>query len=142
MTVADNISIQDGIEHVRATLPRMWFDEKKCKRSIKDIKEKYRQEYDHNKRVYKMSPRHDWASHPSDAMRYLCVSLSKLADGMTPKELEERYQRVSPRTGPDLFLQAFFDPNENVRKIMKILLALLLSSSCLFACKKGEVRIA
>lgn len=85
--VADNILIMDGIEAVRTTLPRMWFDEKNCAPLIKAL-ENYRQEYDNKKKTYKNKPRHDQFSNFSDSARYLCIYLPKLRQGMTPEDLE------------------------------------------------------
>ena len=91
--VAGDISIVDGIEAVRTTLAKCWFDEVKCAPLIKAL-ENYRQEYDAKKKVYKSQPLHDIFSHFSDAMRYLAVSLPKTRDGGSPEELEKRYQEA------------------------------------------------
>jgi len=37
---------------------------------------------------------HNWASHGADAMRYLCLSLPKTRDGLTPEELDKRYREA------------------------------------------------
>lgn len=63
----------DGINAVRLTLPRCWFDAQKCARGIEALRQ-YKKEYDEIKRVFKDMPLHDWASHPSDAFRYLSVA--------------------------------------------------------------------
>jgi hypothetical protein len=34
----------------------------------------YRQEYDEKLRVFRNTPKHDWASHPADAFRYLAMA--------------------------------------------------------------------
>ena len=91
--VAGDISIVDGIEAVRTTLGKCWFDERNCSQLIKAL-ENYRQEYDAKKKVYKSQPLHDIFSHASDAMRYLAVSLPKTRDGGSPEELEKRYQEA------------------------------------------------
>jgi len=61
-TIAPSISIEDGIESVRSTLPKMWIDEQKCEKLLKSLNN-YRQEFDNKKRVYKPRPLHDWSSH-------------------------------------------------------------------------------
>jgi len=91
--VADKIPVVDGIEAVRSALPRMWFDEVKCSKLIKAL-ENYRQEFDPKKKVYKHKPLHDVFSNFSDSMRYLCVSLRKVRDGLTPEELDARYRKA------------------------------------------------
>lgn len=89
-TVADNISIMDGIESVRSALSKIWIDEVQCALLINAL-ENYRQEYDTKKKIYKSQPLHNFASHFADAMRYLCISLPKTRDGISPEELEKRY---------------------------------------------------
>lgn len=86
-------SIEDGIEIVRRTLPRMWIDEKTCEPLIKSM-ENYRQEYDNKKKVYKSQPLHDENSHVADMMRYLCVALPKLQRGSTSEDIDKRYNNV------------------------------------------------
>lgn len=90
---ASNISVEDGIEAVRSAFSKIWIDEVKCKDLIKAL-ENYRQEYDVKRRVYKGQPLHDWASHYADCFRYLCISLPKTRDGLSPEELERRYQEA------------------------------------------------
>jgi len=92
-TVAEKTYILDGIEAVRSSLGKMWFDKVKCAPLIKAI-ENYRQEYDAKKRVYKASPLHNWSSHFSDGMRYLATSLPKLRTGLTAEELDARYRKA------------------------------------------------
>lgn len=92
-TVAEDISIVDGIEAVRTTLPRTWIDETLCKDLIRAL-ENYRQEYDSKKKVYKTQPLHDKFSHFADCMRYLAISLPKTRDGLSPEELDRRYQEA------------------------------------------------
>lgn len=90
---ASNISIEDGIESVRSSFAKIWIDEVKCKQLIKSL-ENYRQEYDHKRKVYKGQPLHDWSSNYADSMRYLCLSLPRTRDGLSPEELEKRYQEA------------------------------------------------
>lgn len=89
-TVAPDVSIVDGIEAVRSSFSKIWIDEVACKDLIKAL-ENYRQEFDVKKKIYKSQPLHSWASHAADAMRYLCISLPKTRDGLTPEELDRRY---------------------------------------------------
>jgi len=89
-TISENVSIMDGIESVRSALSKIWIDEVNCAPLLKSL-ENYRQEYDNKKKVYKSQPLHNFASHFSDAMRYLCVSLPKTRDGLSAEELDKRY---------------------------------------------------
>ena len=85
------IGIEDGIELVRRSFSKIWIDEVKCKKLIKAL-ENYREEFDIKRKVYKGRPLHDWASHASDAMRYLCAALPKTKDGLSAERLEKIYQ--------------------------------------------------
>lgn len=62
--------IEDGINAVRETLPRCWFDAKRCEAGL-DALRQYRSEYDEQDNVLKNVPKHDWTSHSADAFRYL-----------------------------------------------------------------------
>jgi phage terminase large subunit len=89
-TVAPDLLIEDGIEAVRSAFSKIWIDETNCATLLKAL-ENYRQEFDVKKKIYKSQPLHDWSSHFADCMRYLCISLSKTADGMSPQEIDKRY---------------------------------------------------
>lgn len=91
-TIAPDLSIEDGIEAVRSTLPRVWIDSK-CQSVIKAL-DNYRQEYDPKKKTYKQHPLHDIHSHMADAFRYLSISLPRLRLSTTPEELERRYHEA------------------------------------------------
>lgn len=90
VTVAPDVSIMDGIECVRSNFNKLWIDEKNCAPLIKAL-ENYRQEYDIRHKVYKSNPLHDFSSHFSDTLRYLCVSLPKTRDGLSSEDLDRRY---------------------------------------------------
>lgn len=92
-TLSNEVSIVDGIEAVRTALSKIWIDEVACKDLIKAI-ENYRQEFDAKKRIYKSHPLHDFSSHFADCLRYLCVSLPKTRDGLSPQELDQRYNEA------------------------------------------------
>jgi hypothetical protein len=103
--IAPNLSVEDGIESVRSAFSKIWIDEKNCAGLIKAL-ENYRKEYDSKRKVYKEVPLHNWASHYCDSMRYLCISLPKTRDGLTPEELDKRYQEAM--LGPAANMPSFF----------------------------------
>jgi phage terminase large subunit len=90
---APDLSIEDGIETVRSTFSKIWIDATVCAPLIKAL-ENYRQEYDARRKVYKDYPLHDWSSHFADCMRYLCISLPKTRDTLTPEELTQRHREA------------------------------------------------
>lgn len=92
--IAPDMSVIDGIESVRTTLPRMYIDQTKCKPLIAALRN-YRKEYDSMKKVYHNHPLHDENSHIADALRYLCTTLPKTKDSSNPEQLERRYQEVA-----------------------------------------------
>jgi hypothetical protein len=92
-TVAEDVPLIDGIEAVRSTFNKVWIDQFKCSPLIKAL-ENYRQEFDAKRKVYKSQPLHDINSHFADAMRYLCVSLPKTYDSLSPEELDKRYNEA------------------------------------------------
>lgn len=73
LAIVPNLSIQDGIQAVRQMLPRTWFDAEKCSEGVEALRQ-YQREYDEDKKSFRQSPRHDWTSHPADAMRMLAIS--------------------------------------------------------------------
>lgn len=109
-TIADDVSIVDGIEAVRSAFSKIWIDDQNCKSLIKAL-ENYRQEYDVKKKVYKSHPLHNWASHFADCMRYLCISLPKTRDGVTPEELDKRYREAL--YGSNANLPSFFRDDQS-----------------------------
>jgi phage terminase large subunit len=88
-----SVPIEDGIEAVRSAFSKIWIDEVNCAGLIKAL-ENYRQEFDIKRKVYKDQPLHDIHSHAADAMRYLCLSLSKTRDGLSAEELNKRYEQA------------------------------------------------
>ena len=102
--IVDDVGLADGIEYGRAVFTKAWIDEKKCVQLIKCL-ENYQYVYDPIKRNYSREPLHNYASHGSDAWRYMAISYSKCGIGTTPQELEKRYQEAMGRTLgiPDAF---------------------------------------
>lgn len=73
LSIVPMLSKQDGIQAVRMTLPNCWFDAKKCKAGIEALKQ-YEREYDEDTKAFRAAPKHNWASNPADAFRYLALS--------------------------------------------------------------------
>lgn len=70
------LPLEDGIEAVRALLPRCWFDRQKCARGL-DALRLYRPVFDPRAKLFSARPLHDWTSHAADAFRYLAAGLPK-----------------------------------------------------------------
>lgn len=71
--VAPKLKVMDGIDTVRTTLNKCWFDEHKTKKGLEALLQ-YRSSYNDKKKIWSQKPVHDWTSHASDAFRYLCVT--------------------------------------------------------------------
>lgn len=63
----------DGINAVRKTLARCVFHPRTEEQGIAAL-EQYRREWDDDKKTFKANEIHDWASHLSDAFRYLSMA--------------------------------------------------------------------
>jgi hypothetical protein len=73
LAIVPSLSVQEGIQAVRTALPRCWFDAEKCEKGIEALRQ-YQHEYNEDTKAFRQSPRHDWTSHPADAMRMLAIS--------------------------------------------------------------------
>jgi len=75
-TVSKNL-IPDGIESVKALMSSRLYIDKNQEKLLKSL-EHYHRDWDDKHKVYSNKPRHDWASHYADALRYLAVGLPKI----------------------------------------------------------------
>lgn len=76
VVIAPNLSVADGIQAVRRTLPRCWFDKDRTKEGLSALRN-YRRVFDEKRNVFYDTPLHDWASHFADSFRYLAIGLSE-----------------------------------------------------------------
>lgn len=67
-----DVVVKVHIPAVRNLLSSCWFDEEKCGVGIAGL-ENYHAKYDETTKVLTGAPNHNWASHPSDAMRTMAV---------------------------------------------------------------------
>ena len=81
--IAPQVSVDDGINAVRASLFMCHFDAAACAEGIKVLKS-YRKEWDEDLGKFKDKPRHDWASHGADSFRYLCLAHRDLSPPPPP----------------------------------------------------------
>jgi hypothetical protein len=89
--VAPMLPVSDGIEAVRAALPRCVFDEERCADGIRAL-EHYRKEWNKLLGVYRDQPLHDWASHPADAFR-TGIACEGRAQGIVPRVAAREVRR-------------------------------------------------
>lgn len=87
----------DGINSVRQTLPRCWFDAQRTSFGL-DALRQYRSEYDEDGAVFRNQPLHDWTSHAADAFRYMAMAWRTLA-APKPAPRPERVVYEADATG-------------------------------------------
>ena len=90
-----NLSVQDGIQAVRKTLPSIQFNTA-CNDDVVEglnALRVYQREWDDKRRMFKEKPLHDWSSNPADAFRMLALAMNPAA--------AKRGQRVIPTKGPE-----------------------------------------
>jgi phage terminase large subunit len=95
--IVPRLSITDGIAAARTIFNKCWFDGEKCADGLQALRH-YRYDFDEELQSYKKEPRHDWASHPADAFRYLGVSITEA------ETFEPRPQVVQPNYGADSWM--------------------------------------
>ena len=71
--VVEGMSVLDGINAARRTLPRVVFHERCEEQGIAAL-EQYQREWDDDHKVFRQNPLHNWASHLADAFRYLSLA--------------------------------------------------------------------
>jgi phage terminase large subunit len=71
--LAPDQSLMDGINAGRKTIPFARFDKTRTAQGLECL-QSYRTEWDEKARAFKKTPDHGWASHGSDAWRYLSLS--------------------------------------------------------------------
>ena len=70
------LSVQDGIDAVRLTLPYCWFDQTRCQTAIESLR-MYRRKWNELLQRFDDKPLHDYTSHTADAMRYAVLVADK-----------------------------------------------------------------
>ena len=97
--VIPNMPLEEGIDTVRRTLKRCWFDNEKTKQG-RDALMQYHKEYDEVRKSFRQKPYHDWSSHAADAFRMLCLGYrdSGLA-GASEDDKEVEYYNRNIRQG-------------------------------------------
>ena len=68
IVIAEMMDVEDGINAVRLLLPKSCFDRTKCKDGVLAL-QNYQREWSEKMGTFRPKPRHDWASHPADALR-------------------------------------------------------------------------
>lgn len=85
--IVPDLSLQDGIQAVRAIFPRLWMDNVKCSEyALLESLRQYQREWDDDKKRYRDRPRHDWTSHGADSVRYMAIAWQTERGEEKPKD--------------------------------------------------------
>lgn len=85
--IVPDLSLQDGIQAVRAIFPRLWIDHAKCNEyDLLESLRQYQREWDDDKKRYRDKPRHDWTSHGADSVRYMAIAWQTERTAEKPKD--------------------------------------------------------
>ncbi len=76
------IGLIDGIDAVRGAFPRLWIDEDRTKPLLECL-DNYCYEWDDRLVRWSDKPRHNFASHGADALRYLVLGIDKIVGSNT-----------------------------------------------------------
>lgn len=105
--IGPKLDLQDGIEAVRAVLPRAHFSPR-CENGVEALRA-YRRKWDEETKSYSSRPEHDWSSHGADAFRYLCLVARERI--VAPTEAPKRIQEVA---APEYRLEELFADRERI----------------------------
>jgi hypothetical protein len=99
VAISPKLSLQDGIQAVRAVLTSpIRIHKTNCKQGL-DALEAYHREYDEVTKTFKDKPAHDWSSHYADGFRYLSLSI-KTAIRLTSQYERDRMERMKKKDEP------------------------------------------
>lgn len=108
------LSLQDGVTAVRKVLPVCYFD----RRTMDGVEalRAYARKYDEQAQTLLDQPVHNWASHPSDAFRYLSIVAQPLIAEDRPQKpvIEVPKGPVTSQT-----LQAMFEDRERRLRMLR-----------------------
>ena len=113
--IVPKLSVEDGIEATRQTLPQCHFNKTKCWAGVEALRV-YRKKWDENNQVFMNKPLHDFASDDADAFRYLSIvahkgkkpapaphsSLLSGQNGLTNYNLDRLYAEKARKQGRSL----------------------------------------
>lgn len=70
------LSVADGINATRTLFSTLWFDAERCADGLQSLRH-YVYDVDASTGQFSRHPRHDFASHGADALRYVCVAMQE-----------------------------------------------------------------
>ena len=93
--IGKRLDLQEGIQAARKTFPHCRFHAVRCAKGLNSLRQ-YHREWDHEKKVFRDTPDHDWSSHDSDAFRYLSLSWTFARPTQPDSPLHDRLLAANP----------------------------------------------
>lgn len=109
--ITPSLSVEDGIEAVRQTLPKCYFERNKCWEGIECLRV-YRKKWDELNQCFSKKPLHDFSSDFADSFRYLAI-VANPRIRKAPKP-HESINRIGSATY-DFTLDQLFDDREKAK---------------------------
>ena len=94
--------VEDRINAAKLTIGRSRFNGRSCGPGLEALRQ-YRQDWDDKARVFKNTPRHDWASHPADAFGYLAMAWKEHIQPEIDRAEPVRIRGLNETTFDELF---------------------------------------
>jgi phage terminase large subunit len=116
--IIPQLSVQQGIQAVRTTLPQMYFNvgNPSVREGLNSLR-MYQREFDDKRGVFKQNPLHNWASHDADAMRYLSLGMNPHTEKSESKPL---MGEKPPQKGNVLNLENLFEERAAAQRSTRI----------------------
>lgn len=91
LRIVPRLAVQHGIEAARMILPMCWFSRGDCAQGL-DALRSYHRHWNENTQTFDDKPKHDWASHGSDAFRMFAM-VAKGSKGQSAEALSRPRRR-------------------------------------------------
>ncbi len=85
-TICPSLPLADGINALRVSLARMWFDQQGCAIGLRALRQ-YRRQWRPRQEIYSSAPLHNWTSHAADALRYAVLGFREESEMLGKKAL-------------------------------------------------------
>lgn len=120
--IVPSLSVQDGIQAVRRTLPQVYFNTSNSDVVVGlNALKVYQREWDDRNRMFKQSPKHDWSSNPADAFRMMALAMNPAAARRAEGEILRTTKPTRLEGSNVLNLESLFkerdDRNRNIKRI-------------------------
>jgi phage terminase large subunit len=96
--IVPKLSLEDGINALRTTFSRMYFDATKCADGLQALRH-YRYEVDPDTGQFSKKPLHDEHSHYSDGLRYCAVGLTETKTREKKETVRVGYRGIASGAG-------------------------------------------